>query len=275
MDLSALSNATSAAQALSNLILITPNKNIGYSPQNPPNADGTPSTATPPPAFLFNYEGENTATIDSDITDHFVEDNTTIQDQIALKPLLVTTQGYIGELNDIAPPALAALKTAADKLSVVGAYVPVISATALIAYNQAAFLYANAQNVSNAAVSAWSSITGKGGTATQSKQQIAFQQLYGYWQNRTLFTVQTPWAIFQNMAIKTIRAVQDADTRMISTFDLTLKQMRFASTLKTFAVTTTTVGDFGSNRAAAQNQPNTQIGPNTPASSIPLLTQIG
>lgn len=275
MDLSALSNVTSAAQALSNLILVTPNKNLGYQPQNPPNPDGSPSTATPPPGFLFHYEGENTATLDSDITDHFVEDNTAIQDQIALKPPMITVQGFIGELNDIAPAALAVLKTAADKLTVVSAYVPVISETALIAYNEAAFLYANAQNVSNAAVSAWSSVNGKAGASTQNKQQIAYQQFFGYWQNRTLFTIQTPWAIFQNMAIKTIRVVQDESTVTISEFDVTFKQIRFASTLTTFSVSTSTIGDFGNNRANAQNQPPVQIGPNTPASSISLSSAIG
>lgn len=274
MDLSSLSNSTTSAQALSNLILVTPDKNIGYSPQNPPNADGSPSTATPPPGFLFNYEGENTATIDSDITDHFIEDNTAIQDQISLRPETITVQGFIAELNDIVPPPLAPLKTAADKLTVINAYTPVLSATALLAYTEAVFLYNNAQNLVNAGVAAWSSITGGAGS-TQNKQQIAFQQFYGYWQTRTLFTIQTPWAIFKDMAIKTIKAVQDPDTRVISTFDLTFKKIRFASTIKSINATQTTIGDFGSNRGGTQSQPLQQIGPNTPASSISLASAIG
>jgi hypothetical protein len=68
----------------------------------------------------------------------------------------------------------------------------------------------------------------------QTKQQTYFQQFYGYWANRTLFTIQTPWAIFQDMAIQTLRAVQDADTRVITDFEVTFKLMRFASTQVVF-----------------------------------------
>jgi len=52
---------------------------------------------------------------------------------------------------------------------------------------------------------------------------------YGYWQSRTLFTVQTPWAIFQDMAIQNLRAIQDDSTRMITDFEITFKMLRFAA----------------------------------------------
>lgn len=245
LDLSGLSNATTTATALSNLILVTPQTTIGYQPQNFPSwkKDTTPL----PPSLLFHYEGEQTAQLTSDITDHFVEDNSAIQDQIALRPVIITTQGFVGELNDIAPKALLPVKVAAEKLTTISAYVPALSVTALRAYSQAAFLYSTAKNVANAAVAAWSTINGQsgGGQAVisgtgitpggeaQNKQQIYFQQLYGYWQKRALFTVQTPWAVFQDMAIQSLRAVQNAETRVISDFEITFKQMRFASTLST------------------------------------------
>src|SRR6266576_7254366 len=104
-NISALSQLTSAATALSNLILVSPQTTIGYQPQNTPTQNG--QTNQPPPALLFHYEGEQTASLQSDITDHYIEDNTALQDQIALKPEETTTHGFIGELNDVAPPALA------------------------------------------------------------------------------------------------------------------------------------------------------------------------
>lgn len=242
INLSALAPVTTAATALSNLVLVSPQSVQGYQPQNPPNVNGTPSTAQQPPSFLFHYEGEQTVTIESDITDHYVEDNTAIQDQIALKPEMISTHGFIGELNDVTPPALKLLKTAADKLTTIGAYTPGLTLTALIAYSEAFLLYQVASNAVNSAVSAWSSITGTGGvsvigsnglqaSSSQNKQQAAFQQFYGYWRSRTLFTVQTPWAIFQNMAIKSMRAIQDAETRVVTDFELTFKMIRTASTL--------------------------------------------
>lgn len=240
LNLSSLTPATTAATALSNLILVSPQKTVGYQPQNAPS--WKKDTTQQPPALLFNYEGEQTVTLSSDITDHYIENNTAIQDQIALRPEIITTQGFVGELNDIAPAALQPIKSLAEKLTTVGAYVPSLSATALLAYANAFQLYQVASNTLNAAVSTWSTINGGGGQSVingggivsqpnQTKQQIYFQQFYGYWKNRTLFTIQTPWAIFQDMAIQSLRAVQDAETRVITDFEVTFKLMRFASTL--------------------------------------------
>lgn len=284
-NLSALAPITTTATALSNLILVSPQKTIGYQPQNAPNSDGTPSTAQQPPAFLFNYEGEQSIQLESDITDHYIEDNTALQDQIALKPPVITTHGFIGELNNIPPSALAAVKTIADKLTIISAYTPVLSVSALIAYNTAFQLYQVGQNAVNSAVSAWSSVNGTGGESVisgssvtpinvqpnQTKQQLAFQQLFGYWQSRTLFTVQTPWAVFQNMAIKSMRPIQDAETMYITSFEMSFKQIRIAST-------STTSGTIGSNlqgRAALQAGGVTDLGTSTPVQSTSLLSSLG
>lgn len=234
VNLSAISNAQTTAGALGGLILVTPNQNLGYQPQNAPITPGRVKTGAQPPSLVFDYEGENTVTVESDITDHYIEDNTAIQDQIALKPLTVTVGGYIGELNDVVPSLLAPLKFIADKLTVLGAYTPVLSETAIIAYNEASQAYAIATQLAASAVSAWNAVTGSG--PTQNKQQTAFQQFYGYYNTRTLFTIQTPWAIFQNMAIMSLRAVQDPETRVISEFEIKFKQMRFASTSQALAI---------------------------------------
>lgn len=269
MDISSLTQNVNSASGLANLILVTPQTNIGYQPQNKPTKDG--STSALPAAILFNYEGEQSVMLESDITDHFVEDNTTIQDQIALKPETISTHGFIGELNDVVPKALQSLKTAADKLTVVSAYVPVLSATAILAYNNAAFLYASGSQVTKAAVAGWNSITGGQSTVNQTKQQIAFNQFYGYWQNRTLFTVQTPWAVFNDMAIKSLRAVQDAETRVITDFEVTFKKMRFAQTI---TLSTTIDSTNFQGRSAAQSAGLTDLGTSTPAESLSLSSAL-
>lgn len=280
VNLSALSNVTTAATGLSNLILVTPQKTVGYQPQLKPTKTGAPQQQQPP-ALLFNYEGEQSISLQSDITDHFVEDNTAIQDQIALRPEKITTTGFIGELNDVSPRALALLKFAADKLTVISAYAPVLSVTALIAYNTAFQIYQTGSNVLNSAVASWSSLSGSGGTTTingtdidlqknQNKQQVAFQQFYGYWRDRTLFTVQTPWAIFQNMAIESLRAMQDAETRVITNFEITFKLMRFASTItENGPIISTDITNFQS-RLANQAAGLTDLGTSTPVPDIGL-----
>jgi hypothetical protein len=243
-----LSVLTSAISGAAGILLVSPQQTIGYQPTPAATAPASSplQSAAPPPAFVFHYEGENTATLDSDITDHYVEDNTAIQDQIGLSPVMITTQGFIGELNNILDlPSGAAgqiVATAVSKLSPLAQYAPGLSVTAQNAYNEAFYAYQLAQSLANTAVSTWSSITGTGGESVigpnglalqpnQSKQQTAFQSFFGYWSTRTLFTVQTPWAVFENMAIKSLKAIQSHETRMITDFEITFKQMRFAQTL--------------------------------------------
>lgn len=277
-NLTGLASFTTAAASLANLVLVSPQKTVGYRPQSD---EGF--SFQQPPSLLFHYEGEQTADLESDITDHYVEKNYAIQDQIALRPEIVTTDGFIGELNDILPDGLAFLNTLANKLRIVDAYVPGLSTTALRGVNTASSLYSTAKNVRNSAISAWSSITGQGGenvigtngledgafnanTGTisnnQSKQQVMFQQFYGYWRNRTLFTVQTPWAVFQNMAIKNLRAIQDPETRVISNFKVTFKMIRTAATEGTIDVT-----ELFQGRSIFQASPIRRFGTQTPATS--------
>lgn len=278
LNLTALSQGSSKAVGLGNLILVSPQQTTGYQPQNAPS--WAKNTAAPPKALLFNYEGEQSATLTSDITDHYIENNTAVQDQIALRPEIITTQGFVGELNDIAPGALQPLKTAAEKLTTISAYTPQLSTTALLAYANAFALYQTAASVINSAASAWSSINGNNGESVingntqvdsqgnlagaspnQSQQQIYFQQFYAYWKNRTLFTIQTPWAIFQDMAIQSLRAVQNADTRVITDFEVTFKLLRFASTASTDASLYGDNSNFqgrASNQGAVENDLGTQ-----------------
>lgn len=265
-NLNSLSSITTTATALSNLILVSPTTTIGYQPLNPPKSDGTPSNLPQKETLVFMYEGEQTALIESDITDHYIEDNSAIQDQIALRPEVITTRGFIGELNDIAPSFLKPLEIAADKLNVISSFTPELSTTAILAYDEAFFAYQLAASLANSAVSAWAGLTSLFGDTTgqvvdgsgvftvgspliQNKQQNMFQQFYSYWRNRILFQVQTPWAVFNNMAIKSLRAIQDAETNTISDFEITFKMIRVAST-------TTNEGQLASllgGRAGSQN----------------------
>lgn len=242
VDLSALGDAQNKAVSLGNLILVTPQKTVGYQPQNAP--AWKKDTSAQPKALVFNYEGEQIVSLKSDITDHFVEDNSAVQDQWALKPETVSTQGFVGELNDISPFALLPLKFAAEKLTSLAVYNPGLSTSAILAYNTAFQLYQTGKNILNAAQSVWSTINGDNSQSVingaglaeqgsnQTQQQIYFQQFFAYWRNRTLFTVQTPWAVFQDMAIQDLQAIQDAETRVITDFHVTFKIMRFASTIQ-------------------------------------------
>lgn len=267
-DLSAI---TSAIGTASGILVVSPQKTTGYQPQSV-------SGAATLPSLIFHYEGEQTVSLTNDITDHYVEDNTAVQSNIAIRPIEITTQGFVGELLDFVPAnstlgaAAAAVQTAAQKLTLLASYTPALSVTALTAYNNALFAYQTLSALANSAISTYQSIAGAGGTSvingttltpqpSQNNQQTYFQQFFLYSTNRTLFTVQTPWAIFQNMAIKSLRAVQDAETNQISDFEITFKQMRFATSSTAFSTSAGTLtSDNSEGRNSNQSESLTDYG---------------
>lgn len=247
VDLTLIENQMVTAQALNNLILVWPQQQTGIQPQTPIfNKEVEQGAAE---KFLFHYEGEQRVTLESDITDHVVENNSVINDQIALKPEIISTQGFIGELNNVVPEALLPLKIAAEKLTIINAYTPPLSVTAQRTFNTAMQAAQAAEILSKTKIPSFgdvgggvTEISGSESAAefaasvnevTQNKQQLAFQKFYGYWRARTLFTVQTPWAIFKNCAILRINAIQPEDTQMISEFNIEFKVIRFAATRRT------------------------------------------
>lgn len=276
-NLSVLSTVQTTATTLSNLILATPQTNIGIQAQQTIMPNGN-STAKPP-AFLFDFEGEQSIALETDITDHYAEDNSALNDQAALKPEIINTEGFVSELNDIVSnPVLQALQVAAEKLTVVSGFVPALSTTALLAYNEAVQAYQLANLALTAGVAAYSGLGGltaaqqqaqaaqaKLGlvpTKVQTKQQSAFTLFYGYWQARQLFTVQTPWAIFQNMMLKSVRPIQDPETDSFSTFQVTFKKLRFAGVASTTlnAQTRNAIQQLSSQSSQVNNGASTGVG---------------
>lgn len=183
-------------------------------------------------SFLFNLREEDSEDLQSDITDHYTETNSAIQDQIALKPVKCTLHGFIGELNDQNSGVAAEVQLIASQLSVFSPYVPQLTVAAQQFYNEAQQVYNAAAAAAATVNQAFNFLTGAG---TLTKQQQAFAFFKSRWQARALFTVQTPWEILTNMAIEDLHAVQEGDSNTISDFRVTFKQMNFASTLSSNA----------------------------------------
>lgn len=262
---------TTVQQITTAVALVTPQTNGGYQPQN--------TNGRQPPALLFHYEGENVATMQSDITDHFIEDNTAIQDQIALRPEKVTVNGFIGELNNVFPVGVPNNGQITASLAIVDAFVPGFTSAGQQLINTAFAAYQTVQALESSAVSAWGVLSGaqsqtvigssgivKQGSS-QGLQQAVFQQFYLYWRSRVLFTVQTPWAVFTNMAIEELRATQDELTRMITDFHVTFKMLRFATSFLE------TPAQF--NGVGRANITSINLGQSTPTSSITMAAGLG
>lgn len=304
----------------------------------------------PPPGiagFLFDIRGEESAEVSSEITDHYVEDNTAIQDQVALKPEIITVRGMVAELTNAnyqyqprnapadplpanapmvpvpSPGTLASLvKNVIAKnvtnaaLQIIGGTKPKDAIRGIIntTKSQAIAGVKNKinnvittsvtsaiSNVKNMAIStllqpasvkallsprtllptitqnavgalkslvpkalgkiigaikkpktpaAQQTLAGASTTNTDdvnslflayiakqqtppdlSRQTSAYLYFYGLWKTRALFSVETPWGIWNDMVIQSMNATQPEETKSATDFTLVFKKIRTAQSV--------------------------------------------
>lgn len=234
---------------LSNVALITPASVLGY--------QGIFNGSVITPSFLFHTEGEQKMELKMDITDHFIENNSPIQDHAALPPIKYTTHGFIGELNDLLPFQAPLIQALTSALVPISDFAPGLSITAINLLNEAKAAYSQAANLANAAASAWNSLSGQG---TQTKQQAAFQWWSTARLQRWLFNIQTPWALMLNMMPESIVPVQSEDTDSLTDFFITFKEIRFSNT-------TSTPAQVSDGRAGQATSAVVDLGTSTPSTS--------
>lgn len=167
--------------------------------------------------------------VDSDITDHYVEQNYAVQDHIALKPLRFTLRGYVGELVDDIPNALANIFTQVTGLTTLGGLAPEFNV-------QDSQFYAKLNNVLQLGTNVLKQVKNayqlfNQSVTTTNRQQTVYQYFFNMWKTRQLCTVETPFAIFENMAIESIRALQTGETNVISEFTVTFKQIQTVASI--------------------------------------------
>lgn len=178
--------------------------------------------------FVFDVIAREEIMVESDITDHFIEDNSSIQDHIALRPERFILSGFQGELRDIFSNAFLSILTTVQSFGTVGGLAPEFSAQAAQVYSQISSVASKVGNVFNQAQNIYDIFLGRSTTAN--RQQQAFQHLYNLWLARQLCQIETPYGILNDMAIEHIRAQQDESTRLVSDFEVTFKRIRKATT---------------------------------------------
>ena len=237
-------------QAL-NLVLVSPSnpiQNMGIS------------------GFLFDVIGDEEVSLDSEITDHFVEDNTAVQDHIALRSPKVTVRGYVGDLS-VAVQGLAQLaQSIVERLTLLETLIPALTTQATQSFNniqsisQVTYLVAQASNLYNIFSNA---------NASNLKQQTAFNYFMALWASRTLCSVQTPFQIFNNMAIENVRALQPGESLYMGDFSVTFKSIRTVRSQISLGSIPTLAIDRTSEQSAADNLGST----NGTVADSSLITQ--
>lgn len=210
--------------------------------------------------WVFDIPTGETVDLESDITDHYTEDNSFVNDHIVNKPIRIMMSGLIGELVYRVPSGwLGSLRQISGRLAQLSAlggnYTPgfVQTAQGILGKAQAAANLINQYlNQAQNAARAIASLFGPQMTA----QQKAFNQLSALWKAKTIFTVTTPWAYHPSMAIASMGFRQDQDSNDYSTITITLKEWRSAST----KLTTYKGGDL-TNPTGIQKTDSTAQGP--------------
>lgn len=179
--------------------------------------------------YEFDVIDEEQTKFESEITDHYVEDNTAVQDDIALKPIEVTAKGFVGEFVYNTPVLESLIQGISTKLGIVSQLTPKYS-------SQAQKLMQKAQKISNTAENLMKKVNNIKNVFTgligdiDSKQTEAYMYFYSAWQSRQLFKIQTPYCFWENMAIKQIKFIQTGETNSKSQIEITFKQIRITKT---------------------------------------------
>lgn len=208
--------------------------------------------------FVFDYAGEIGFNRDADVTDHYLEDNSTANDHIGIRPARLMMKGIQSEVFQ-APQGgvLGAIAFVQGKLgtlpALLGKYTPQAVQKMTAALTQAQ----KAVNQLDSNISRVKNLVGLFGKANpgNTKQSQAYAFLDGLMTSRQVFLVETPFRIFDNMVITSLGIVQPEQTKYQAEIVITLKELRFVQ-VKTSSVTNPTLAG----RAAAQRTPQADNG---------------
>jgi len=222
--------------------------------------------------LVFDIRGEERMEFRSEITDHWVEDNTAIHDQISLYPEKVTLKGIIGIIAYQQPLTSRAPTQNSPALPLVSNLQPTFTEGTLQAIAQSSAPTIN--SVAPAVTSLYQYYLGAGNQG-QNNQQASIETrqeqivgfLYQLWKGRQIFTVETPWGIMTQMAIESCEPMQDETTENLTYISVTFKKLRFAGEIIT--QTSTTVGRLG----AAEFEVNPFVQGNTAQQQITTQAQ--
>ena len=182
--------------------------------------------------YVFDTRGDEEVILESDITDNWVESNSTMQDHIGLKPMTITLSGYVGELKTTPRTEMqAVMQTSSSIMQALTPIMPNLTAQSQYIFNRTQEVFDIYKKANETAGRLEDSLKKIPVPSEASAQQQAFERFYEMWTTRQLSTVYTPFGAYNSMAIEKITAKQAEDSAWISEFSVTFKQIRIAETI--------------------------------------------
>ena len=181
--------------------------------------------------FEFDIFTQHKAEIRSDITDHFVEDNSPRQDHIALPPKIYTLRGFVGELKTEPEAEKNKFQEIGQKLTTLNSYLPIVTNSAKQVNNLLTGEKESTAQTVNESVEAGINLfqAYKQLNPPDTEQAKAYNFFVALRDGKQLVSVDTPFGFIPDLAIENIIAVQD-NNKYIMDFTVTLKEFRKVST---------------------------------------------
>jgi len=182
--------------------------------------------------FVFDIPTRESIELRTDITDHFTESGSYINDHAVDQPVKITVSGFIGELFIGAPEGLEGLTgELSNKLTALtgftGAYTPQALRTLQNAVTKADQAIQNINNSIQRGKNFLDFLEGAESVFLK-RQKEAFTTLDALRRSRSILAVTVPWAYYPSMMIESISVSQGEDTQFWSDFTVVLKEVRFA-----------------------------------------------
>lgn len=223
----------------------------------------TTGVELPNAELVFSIIKTHRTSLNAQITDNYIENNTALQDHIAFSPITVTLSGLVSE--SVLTSSAAELQTQeqlltarafqnqilwgdrgewwegitnpssplGNKLSTLSILTPASSNITQLAKNAVSQVYTSARRYIGAFAGFFNRntaslpISNRGNIENQ-KLQYAYDVLQSTFYNRKACIIHTPWKSFQDMYIQSIEITQD-DVNHIMDVSVTFKQLKFAS----------------------------------------------
>lgn len=207
--------------------------------------------------FNLNITKITKSELASDITDQYVENNSAIQDHIALKPEVYTITGQVGELVFQLTKGQSTTQSIAQKITTIAGFLPIITGTMKQLQNGILADKNGSKEYFDAALGNGIDLyqTFKKLNPPKTNQAKAYNYFLALRNARQLISFNSPYGFKSNFAIQNFYFSQPEKTEGYSDIELTLKQIR--------TVTTKTV-KFDPNkyqgRTAGQKAPATNNG---------------
>lgn len=183
--------------------------------------------------FKFSAFKEYRGELKANITDNYNEKNIALHDNIALEPELFTLSGLVGEVSYLYKENKpSSLRTLAEKLTTVAAYLPTLSSTMKN-------LQSNINSTFNSKIDYVDAAFSSGIDLFQTYQKLnppktAQAKAYNYFSAlrnaRVPISFDTPYGFKGNFAILNVLMVQTETTETTSEVSIILKELRFATT---------------------------------------------